>query len=278
MTKRIFLTGFVVLALLAAASMVLAQPGGQGAPRGQAGQGQQPAFAGSVLGIEDARTALGVTADQWQKLQNASRAVREANPAPARTGGGGGGAPGATPNPAAMAAARERQQKIQEETRKAVESILSADQVAKLDAMTFQRTGGLNPPAPRAGGTGAGFAGGVGGGVTVDALRALNLTDDQKKKVQDAVDKRAEANRALGTAGGGPNAPQLSDAERTARREATQKINDEFFAAVKSALTDDQKAKAEELMKDVPEFLRHRAPAAGGTGGAGGNRGAGRQS
>ena len=285
MTKRMFLTSFAVLALVATASMVLAQQGGQGRQAGQGRQGGQGPQAGQnfqgglqagILGIADARTALGVTDDQWQKYQDATRAIREANPAPARTGGG---AP-ATPDPAAQAAARERTQKIAAETRKNLESILSKEQVEKYDAMVFQRTGGLNPPAPAAGGPGAGggagFAGGAGNAITVDSLRALNLTDDQKKKVQEAIDKRAEATRALGPAAGGPNAPQQTQEERTARREATQKISGEFFAAVKAALTDAQKAKAEELMKDVPEFLRPQRPAGAGAnapGSGAGNRG-----
>ena len=304
--KKLFLTSFAVLALLATASMVMAQPGQGGGQRGQGGAGgqgrpagaanfqpgggggagfqQQPGAGLGVLAIVDARTALGIDADAWQKLQDAAAAVRTANPGPARAGGGAG-APPAAPDPAAQAAARERQQKIAAETRAAIEGILSKDQVAKMDVMTFQRTGGLNPPAPTTAGPNAaagGFGGGVGGGanpITVDSLRALELTDAQKTKVQEAIAKRTADTAALGPAAGGPGNTMTTE-ERTARREATQKITEEFFAAVKAALTDAQKAKAEELMKDVPTFLRPQRPGAGGVGasgaaGGGAGRGAG---
>ena len=296
--KKMFLMSFAVLALLATASFVMAQPpaggqrgqGGAGGGFGQGGAGQgrgQQAFAGSVLGIAEARTALGVTEEQWQKLQDASAAIRTANPAPQGAPGQG---PGAAPNadPAARAAAQARQAKIAEETRKQVEAILSKDQVEKLDVMTFQRTGGLNPPAPPTapntpGGPGAGGFTGFGGGgnaITVDSLRALKLTDAQVKKVQEAITKRTEALGST-TFGGGGN--PMTPEERTARREATQKITNDFFAAVKAALTPAQIAKAEELMKDVPAFLTARpggpgnanAPGAGGTGTRGGGAGAG---
>ena len=293
--KRMFLTSFVVLALLATASMVMAQPGqggGQGGgQRAQGGAGFQGGAGGfqqpgaglpAVLAIAGARDALKIDADAWQKLQDAATAVRTANPGPARAGGGAG-APPAAPDPAAQAAARERQQKIAAETRAAIEGILSKDQVTQMDVMTFQRTGGLNPPAPTTAGPNAaagGFAGGAGGAaITVDSLRALELTDAQKTKVQEAIAKRTADTAALGPAAGGPGGNQATAEERAARREATQKINEEFLAAVKAALTDAQKAKAEELMKDVPTFLRPQRPGAGGAGAPGGagaaNRGAG---
>jgi Spy/CpxP family protein refolding chaperone len=284
--KKVFLMSFAALALLATVSLVMAQPaqgqrqGGQGA--GQGGQPrQQQAFAGQVLGIEAARTALNVTADQWEKLQAASAAVRAANPGPARTGTGGGLGAGANADPAARAAAMERQQKIAEETRKAVESILSADQVAKMDVMTFQRTGGLNPPAAPAPGTGAGpgTGGGFGGGgnaITVESLRALNLNAEQKAKVQAAIAKRNEASQPAAAGNRDPNAPQPTAEERAARREAQQKVSAEFFTAVKAALTPAQIAKSEELMKEVPEFLRPQPRGTGGPGAVGGgNRPAG---
>ena len=224
-------------------------PGGPGGPGGRGGFGGGGAM--GILMIEEAQTALGITEEQMQKLQEAGQAMFANMPRPGQ---------GQMPDPTQM---REQMQKIQTESRKNLESILSADQVAKLDVMVFQRSGGLNPPVPAGDRPGAGF----GGGITIDTLRALDLTDDQKEKAQEAVDQRMETTSALGPAGGGPNLPQLSDDERAARREATQKINDEFSAAVNAVLTDDQKIKAEELMKDVPEYLQRPARGSGGPGG-----------
>ena len=242
-------------------------PGGGGGPSGPGGGRGGPGGGGAmgILMIEEARTAMGVTEEQNQKLREAGQALSALMPRPQQ---------GQMPDPDQM---REQMQKFQAESRKNIEAILSADQVAQLDVMVFQRSGGLNPPAPTEGSGGPGGgrgpggpSGGPAGGINVDSLRALNLSDDQVQKVQEAVDQRIEATLALGPGGGGPGAPQPSDDERAARREAIQKINDVFYAAVNDILTDDQKAKAEELMKDVPEFLQR--PPARGPGGPGGGR------
>ena len=75
----------------------------------------------------------------------------------------------------------------------------------------------------------------------------------------------------------GTNFQNMSQEERQAfftwMQEAGQKANEEFLTSVKGILTDAQKAKGEELMKDVPEFLQRPAPGPGGPGGGrpGGN-------
>jgi len=282
-----FLTSFAVLALLATASMVMAQPGQGGGQRGQGGQGgqgravgaQPPGGAGGfqvgggamgILAIAEARTALGVTEDQMTKLRPAAPA------------------PGTTPAAPANLTAEERAARTAERAaaaRKNLEETLTKDQVTKLDIMVFQRAGGLNslnpPAAPTAGGANAPRAGGAafgGAQVTLDSLRALNLTADQTKKFEEA---QAALRAATPTRQGGGNAggpPAQPTAEELAAR---QKANADFRAAVSALLTDAQKAKAEELMKDVPTFLRPQArtPGAGGAnaapGAGAGNRGAG---
>lgn len=276
MTKRFFLTSFAVLALVAAASMVMAQQGGQGGgQRGQGGPGPAPGGGGipatQILAIADARTALDVTDAQYQKVQDAIAAI----PAPQR----GQGQQLSAEQRAEQARTR------QAEIRKAITANLSEAVVDKIDVMVFQRAGGINPPAaPTAGaGGGAGFAGGFGGGITLETLRALKLTDDQATKVQAAIRTRTAAMPAFTPGGANATPPSAAD------REARQKANDEFLTTLKGILTDAQKAKAEELMKDVPTFLTRRpgggagagAPGAGnrgaggGAGGGAGNRGAG---
>ena len=283
MTKRMFLTSFAVLALLATASMVMAQPpaGGQRGQGGQGGQGRQAGAPGGqvgqipgggfnqggamgILAIAEARTALGVTDDQMAKLRPAAPATGAA--------------------PAANLTAEERAARTAERAaaaRKTLEETLTKDQVTKLDIMVFQRAGGLNslnPPAPTTGNANAPRGGGAGFGgaqVTLDSLRALSLTADQTKKFEEAQAalRAATPQRAPGGNAGPPAAPT---AEETAAR---QKANADFRAAVSALLTAAQKAKSEELMKDVPTYLRPqtRTPGAGGAGaGAGaGNRGAG---
>ena len=284
MTKRMFFTSLAVLALFAATSMVMAQPGQGGGQRGQ-GQGGQGRAAGAqpggpggfqvggamgILAIAEARTALGVTEEQMAKLRPAAPA------------------PGAAPAAPANLTPEERAARTAERAAAAwknLEDTLTKDQVAKLDIMVFQRAGGLNslnpPAAPAPGGNanaprggGAGFGGGQ---ITLDSLRALNLTADQTKKfgeAQAALRAAMPTQPRVGGNAGGPPA-QLTDEERAAR----QKANADFRAAVSALLTDAQKAKAEELMKDVPSYLRPqpRTPGAGaGNRGAGaGNRGAG---
>ena len=262
MTKRMFLTGFAVLALLATASMVMAQPGGGGGqgrgPGGPGGLGGPGFGGGNALGVlmnEEARTALGITEEQVQKLREAGQALFANMPRPQQ---------GQAPDFAQM---REQMQKIQAESRKNVESILSPDQVTRMDVMVFQSSGGLNPPARPAGGPGG--PGGFGMGINVEALRALNLTEDQKKKVQAAQDKMFEAMRPQGNFDFQNATQEERQAFFTRMQEAGQKAREEFYGAVKGVLTDAQKTKAEELMKDVPQYLQRPA---GGPGGPGGRR------
>jgi hypothetical protein len=280
MTKRMLLTSFAVLALIATASMVMAQPPG-GGQRGPGGQGQGPQggmmgqgmFGGGAMGIlmnEEARTALGITEDQIQKLRESMRPPQGQGMQPPHPGQG-------PPDAAQIAQMREQMQARQAEMRKNLEATLSKEQVAKLDVMVFQRSGGLNPqpPAGGPGGGGAGpGAGGARGGfgammINVDNLRALGLTDDQKKKLEEAQEKMMTAMRPQG--GFNRDAtPEERQAQFARMREAGQKAGEEFQATLNSVLTTAQKAKAEELMRDVPEYLQRRAPGQGGQG-QGGN-------
>lgn len=75
------------------------------------------------------------------------------------------------------------------------------------------------------------------------------------------------------TLGQGFNFQTATPEERQAffarMQEAGQKANEEYLATVNGVLTDAQKAKAEELMKDVPQFLQRPVPRPGGPGGPG---------
>ena len=244
MTKRMFVLSFAVLALFAVASMAVAQPPQGG--RGQGGFGGGPMGGGMMMGgggamgilmNEDARTELGITEEQGQKLREAGAAMREAFTPPAQ---------GERPDPAQMQA---QMQRIQADMRKNLEATLSKEQVGKLDVMVFQRSGGLESPM-----------------VNAESLRALNLTDDQKAKLQAAQEKRMQAMMAARPAENF-DFRTASQEERQAQmakmREVGEKANEAFQAELKGVLSKEQVAKAEELMKNVPEYLQQRGPGQG---------------
>lgn len=143
---------------------------------------------------------------------------------------------------------REQMQKMQEESRKVIESVLTADQLTKYDVMVFQQSGGLDSPM-----------------INVNSLRALSLTDDQKAKIEAAQEKVRAAMQGF-------DFRNASEEERNAQMEKMRAAREEFQATLKSILTADQLAKAEELMNDVPEYLQQRR---GGPGGPGGRQGGG---
>lgn len=205
--------------------------GGRGGPGGGPGGGRGGMMGGGMeilMNNEEARNELGVTDEQKQKLEEADRVMRESMPRPEE---------GQRPDPTQR---REQMEKMQTESRKIIEAELSAEQLAKLDVMIFQQSGGLD-----------------GRRINVDSLRALDLTDDQKAKIQDALEKM--------------NADTQGISFRDASEEDRQKMQtarEEFQAALKSVLTEKQLAKTEELMQNVPEYLQRQ----GGPGGPGGGR------
>ena len=247
MTKRMFVSSFAVLALFAVASMAVAQPP-QG--RGQGGMmGGPMGGGGGAFGIlfnADARAELGITEEQIQKLREAGEAMRGSFTPPT---------PGERPDPARM---REQMQKMQADMRKNLETTLSKEQVGKMDVMVFQQSGGLEGPM-----------------VNAESLRVLNLTDDQKAKLQAAQEKRMEAMMAMRPAEGfdfRTASQEERDAFMAKMREAGEKANEAFQAELKGVLSKEQVAKADELMKNVPEYLQQRGPGRGqGQGNRGGN-------
>ena len=199
-----------------------------GGGRGGPGRGMMGGGAMRILMLEEAQAELTVTDEQKQKLEEDAAAMRESFTPPAQ---------GERPDPAHM---QEQMQKMQTENRKLIESILAPEQVAKLDVMVFQQGGGLE-----------------GQRISVDSLRALDLTDDQKTAI-------GEAQAKMRTATEGINFREASDEDR----EKMQTARDEFQATLKGLLTEEQLAKAEELMKEVPEYLQRRGgPGGGGPGG-----------
>ncbi|MDR1492310.1 MAG: hypothetical protein LBT05_06290 [Planctomycetaceae bacterium] len=235
MTKKMIVFSAAILALLATASLAVAQPGGRGANNAPSGFN----FGGGlgVLFNEDARKDLGITEDQVQKLREAGEKLRGQFTPPQE---------GQRPDPTQL---REQFQKIQQENRQNLESILDKDQVTKYDVLVFQQSGGLE-----------------GRFVTVDSLRALNLTADQQKKIQEINEKAFTAARPPEGFDFRNATQEERDRFRTAGEEARKKATEDL----KAVLTKDQLDKAAELTKSTPEYLQRRGTQPRGEGGRGG--------
>lgn len=246
MKKNILGLGFLGLAFFVTMSFVVAQPP-QGAAPGQgggpgrgpggmmAGPGMMGGGAFGVLMNEQARKDLGITEEQQTKLREAGQKIFE-QMRPQQPPQQGGERPRFDP-----AEMRARMEKVQNDTRTAIESILNKDQVGKLDVMSFQSSGGLDSPM-----------------LNVENLRVLNLSEEQVKKINELRDSMF--------AGGGERFRNMSREERQAAFEENRKKMKDGLLGI---LSDEQKAKAESLTKETPEYLKRPA---GGQPRDGGNR------
>ena len=230
-----------VFTLCALTSLVLAQQQRQG------GQGQGQGFGGGgetrFMLTEEGQKDLGLSSDDVTKIREL---LRPAAP-------GGQRNQNATPEErraATEAAAAETAKKLAE--------FLSAAQLEKVQTRAFQ-LGGY-----------AGLSGRY-------AQAALNLTDDQKAKIAGI----ARENRPQGQAGGpggGQNFQNMSQAERDQMRSRAEENRRVLGEKFKEVLTAEQKAKADDLLKEIPAYIKEiqERPAGFGAGGAGGgNRGGG---
>ena len=254
MTKKLCVLSVAVIALTVAASVVMAQgpggpggrgPGGPGGPGGRGPGGGMMMGATGILMNADARKELKITDDQEKQLTDAREKMRASftPPAPPQ--------PGQRPDPAQIAQMREQMQKMQTEMRANIEKILTKDQVEKLDVMVFQQNGGLS-----------------GRMVNNETLRALKLSDEQKKKI-DAIDEKARTE--MGAMGGPGRDPNMSAEDRQAMRDKMQKAREAVAAEVKAVLTPEQVEKATKLMDNVPDYLKARPGRGGQNGGGFGN-------
>lgn len=108
-----------------------------------------------------------------------------------------------------------------------------------------------------------GGAGGFGGGFAISAYSLvstnkvlqdeLKVTDDQKKKLEEAMKPIAEKRRELFTAGGGGGQNQTEE-QRKERAEKMAKLSEETKTAVESALEEKQKTRLSEINIQVQGF------------------------
>lgn len=234
---------FVFVFFVFATSFVLAQAQQrQGGGQGPAGAG----FGGAQTEIrflfnEEGQKDFGLTSDDVTKIREALRPAgnqqRNQNATPEER------------RAAAEAAATE--------TAKKVASLLSKEQLEKVQKRAFQLGGyaGLNGRYAQA---------------------AVNLTDAQKTKIAEIARENRQA-PGQGGQGGGQNFQNMTDAERTQMRERMAENRKVLGEKFKGVLNDDQKAKADELLKDIPAYIKEiqeRPLGAGnrGGGGTGGGR------
>ena len=272
--KQVLCISAVILAALTFSLDTFAQPPGGGGRgqgggqrqqgqgqggQGQGGQGQFGQFGGggglttpgTLLRNEEVIKLLDITADQTTKLTETLRVQRPA---------GDGGAP-AAPTPAELRTRTETQWK-------SIGEILKPEQLKKFQEIYFQAsqptTPGPNAPAGAPAQTLA---------LNVYLLAALDLTADQKEKINKITEERDTAARALT-----PLGQDASQEDRAARRTANTERNTKANDAIKAVLTDAQKKKFDELVAGAADVKTKLGIGQGGRGGAGaggGNRGGG---
>ena len=239
MKKSFKMLTFVFGVFTLTTSLVLAQQQRQGGP------GQGPGFGGAQAEIrflftEEGQKDLGITTNDVTKIREALRPAgdqqRNQNATPEER------------RAAAEATATENAKKVA--------AILSKDQLEKVQLRAFQ-------------------LGGYAGLTGRYAQAVLKITDEQKEKI--AAIARENRLGGQGGQGGGQNFQSMTEAERTqamqAMRERMAENRKVLGDKIKEVLTADQKTKADELLKDIPAYIKEiqERPAFG----AGGNRGGG---
>lgn len=153
----------------------------------------------------------------------------------------------------------DKQTRVEEIKKKAVEDInavLTPEQLEKAKAADFANKILSRPPQ---------FGARNGRGGLRGIVAQLNLTDTQKPEVEKIIKAQEEAMQAL-----------RNDTTSTmgSEREKMQQIQKDTLDKIKALLTDEQKTKLEELMKQMPgPGMRGGNGAPGGNGGRRGNRG-----
>ena len=272
MNKRILWISAVVVTVLALSLDAFAQGGGgnRGGNRGNAGGGPGANAAAPGVGFGGMQIGTLLRNAEVVKLLNITEAqTTELGTALRPQGGQGGGANAGGGAPAQRTPAERRAQ--QETQWASVAKVLNAEQMKKFKDIYFQANVPVaNPNAP-AGAPAPQM------NLNVFVLGALDLTADQKEKINKILDDAAAAAPARPAQGA---SQEEMTAFRTAARERSTKTND----AVKAVLTDAQKKKMEELTAGAAKVRTdlnlnqgqgQRGQGQGGQGGGRGNAGGG---
>jgi hypothetical protein len=215
---------------MAAAIVGAAAQGGGGGRRGGFGQGRGGGGL-FLLRMEAVQKELGMTQPQIDKLGAKQQEVMQAMREAFQNGGGGGGGQGPDP---------ETMKKLQEIQAKAVADILDTKQQKRLHELELQQAGGNALQRP-------------------DVATALKLTDDQKTKVQAAL----QAGRPQ------PGSFDFQNATPEEQQQFRQKMQAAMAAAGEKALavlTDAQRAQWKEMTGTAFKFppMQFGRPGGGG--------------
>ena len=240
----------LAIALVAIAQMVFAQPpGGPGRPgaimMGPPGGGM------AAFMSDEGRKDIGLSDKQVQDIQNTFRESFQGMQRPDF-----GGQP---PSPADMEKLRNDMEKRMDETIGKVEKLLTPEQMTKSRTRMFQAGGGYGSLA-----------------MNPLAQRALNLTDDQKKKLREFQDEQMREMMN----GPRPDFQNMTEEERQrfgeemrTRFEENQK---KMTEKVKGILTDEQKKQGDKMLSETPDYIQkaiERGPGGPGRAAMGGNSG-----
>jgi Spy/CpxP family protein refolding chaperone len=219
---------FAAALLLVAISQVsLAQPAEGG--RGRGGRDRGPGMGGGpptgarLLALKEVQDALKLTDDQKDKLDKIRDEVRQAF----QDGGG-----------------REKMQEIMKSTAVKIDEVLDDGQKKRLAGIMVQVNGASAVADP-------------------NVAKELNLTDDQKSKLEEIREKAREGMREVFN-------PDLSREERDKKM---SEYRDDINKKVLAVLTSDQQAQLEAMKGekvDVDMSQLRQGP--GGPGGRGGDR------
>jgi Spy/CpxP family protein refolding chaperone len=220
-------TGWTMVAALVIVSMVsqvsLAQR--EEGRRGRGGPGGAPSAA-RLLAIKEVQTALKLTDDQTSKLEKINEEARDEIRKAMQDGGD-----------------RAKMQELTAATTKKVNEVLDEGQQKRLLGIFVQvaGAGAINDPT---------------------IAKELNLTEDQKKQLEEARDKNREAMREV--------LDGARDGDREAVREKLEKFREESNKKLLAVLTSDQQAQLEAMKGEKVEI--DMSALRGGPGGRGGDR------
>lgn len=214
----------IAAALMAVGVMVqvsLAQPGEGRRGRGPGGGFGGPPTPVRLLGVKEVQDALKLTDEQKTKITDLNNKVREEIRTAMQDGG-----------------SREKVQKLMDETTAKVKEILDEGQQKRLLGI-FVQVNGANAVA------------------NPDVAKELNVTDDQKKKIEEIRQKNMDSMRGLRDQSG----------DREAMREKMTKLRDEESKAIFAVLTEPQQKQLEELKGEKVNVDLSQLRGPGGPGG-----------
>jgi Spy/CpxP family protein refolding chaperone len=228
----------VGLAIVAMVSQVaMAQAQGQGQGQGRRGRGGMfgPPTAGRLLGAKEVQDALKLTDDQKTKIDK----INEDSRAKMREAFQGG-----SPD-------RDKMMEVAKETSEKINEVLDAGQQKRLVGIMIQVNGAAAVADP-------------------SVAKELNITEDQKKKLQEVREGvRSELEKLRDDSG-----------SREDRMKKVQEIQDDVNKKIVAELTSEQQAQLESLKGEKVDIDMSQLRGPGGPGGGrqgdrGGRRGRG---